>query len=614
MVLKLLVLLELLRVGAYQMSYEAGVLSEGNVKDDEFGKVVSISGNVLIVGAPAEDINGTDAGGAYVYKLVGNIWTLDARIVSEDIAAGDRFGNSLKVEGDYIIVGADGHDSNGLADTGSAYIFSKNSDSWVQQAKLVGDDTMAGDKFGISVSMTENYAVVGADWHTGPGGVGCGAAYIFAFNGSSWNQEAQLLPDDSAAFDRFGGAVSIFESTVIVGAVESEENGAAYVFERNGDQTWSQLVKYVADSNTTDTDRFASAVALSGDTAVVGAFWDDGEKVNGGAVYIYTWNSSGWGTGTKIYAPDGANEEDRFGISVDVSGNTMIVGAYFTSESGVWSGSAYIFAQLAIGQWSFQEKVTWSGAAASHYFGRGVSIWDSNVGPFTAVVGAPGANSSIVLEGGLPTTSTTTTSTSSTSSSTSKTASTSTTTSSTKTSSSSVSSSTSITTSTSMTSTTSMTSSSLTSSSTSVSQTTSTSSSVTLTTSTSSSHTRTSSTMTLTTKTTLTTTSTSQTTTSFTTTSSTRTSATTTESTMTTTASTSSASTTTSQTQTSTSVSVTKTSLRVTSSSTAPPSLSMKEDFGTGIDYSSGSWTWEEYDSAAFHLRVPLVLLLWMVH
>eukprot|EP00913_Durusdinium_trenchii_P002235 g2065.t1 len=298
MVLKLLVLLELLRVGAYQMSYEAGVLSEGNVKDDEFGKVVSISGNVLIVGAPAEDINGTDAGGAYVYKLVGNIWTLDARIVSEDIAAGDRFGNSLKVEGDYIIVGADGHDSNGLADTGSAYIFSKNSDSWVQQAKLVGDDTMAGDKFGISVSMTENYAVVGADWHTGPGGVGCGAAYIFAFNGSSWNQEAQLLPDDSAAFDRFGGAVSIFESTVIVGAVESEENGAAYVFERtictcrglvfeglsfwreragfalhmspgslawcgrNGDQTWSQLVKYVADSNTTDTDRFASAVAL----------------------------------------------------------------------------------------------------------------------------------------------------------------------------------------------------------------------------------------------------------------------------------------------------------------------------------------------------------------
>lgn len=343
------------------MSLEAAELFEGNVKDDDFGKVVSISGEVLIAGAPGEDANGDDAGAAYVYLLSSNVWTLDARLVSSDIAAGDRFGNAVKVAGDYVIVGADGHDDGGLADTGAAYIFRKSAGSWNQEAKLIGNDTMAGDKFGVSVGISESYAVVGADWHTGPGGVGSGAAYIFSLDGSTWKEEAQLVAKDAEAFDRFGGAVGIDGSTVIVGALESEENGAAYVFERSEENgpTWTQMVKYVADanSNSTDSDRFGSAVAVSGTTAVVGAFWDDGEKINGGAAYIYTRNASGWGSGTKIFAPDGATEEDRFGISVDVSGNTMIVGAYFDSDSGLWSGSAYIFAQLAIDQWSYQDYV-----------------------------------------------------------------------------------------------------------------------------------------------------------------------------------------------------------------------------------------------------------------
>lgn len=658
------------------MSLEAAELFEGNVKDDDFGKVVSISGEVLIVGAPGEDANGDDAGAAYVYLLSSNVWTLDARLVSSDIAAGDRFGNAVKVAGDYVIVGADGHDDGGLADTGAAYIFRKSAGSWNQEAKLIGNDTMAGDKFGVSVGISESYAVVGADWHTGPGGVGSGAAYIFSLDGSTWKEEAQLVAKDAEAFDRFGGAVGIDGSTVIVGALESEENGAAYVFERSEEigPTWTQMVKYVADanSNSTDSDRFGSAVAVSGTTAVVGAFWDDGEKINGGAAYIYTRNASGWGSGTKIFAPDGATEEDRFGISVDVSGNTMIVGAYFDSDSGLWSGSAYIFAQLAIDQWSYQEKVVWSQASAGQFFGRGVSIWDSNVGPFTAVVGAPGANRSIVVEGGLPTTSTTTTKTSTSSSTSSATG----------TSSSTVSSSSSITSSSSVTSTTSMTSitetvTSLTSSSTSLTATTSTSSSVTRTTSTSSSVTLTTSTVTLTTKTTKTETSTSETSTSMTSTSRTSTSDTSTSSISSTKSSTETSRTLTSVTDTSSSSVITSTATTTRTISAfsgdggdgdgsadgdgnndgsgdndgddgsgdndgddgsgdndgdsgdagdagdtdghagdagdgdgdGGKTVTVKEDFGSGTD-PSGSWTWEEFESSSLHCAVPLFFFL----
>ncbi|CAJ1461721.1 unnamed protein product [Effrenium voratum] len=196
----------------YQMSYEAVVLYEGSDKNDDFGKVVSISGNLLAVGAPGEDVNGTDAGAVYVYSWSGAEWLLDARLVSSDIAPGDFFGNSVKMSGDHLIVGAEGHDDSGLADVGSAYVFRKSSGAWEEQAKLVGSDSVAGDKFGIAVSITEAFAIVGADWHTGPGGTGSGAAYVFAYDGS-WNQEAKLVGSDSVAFDRFGGTVAISDGT-----------------------------------------------------------------------------------------------------------------------------------------------------------------------------------------------------------------------------------------------------------------------------------------------------------------------------------------------------------------------------------------------------------------
>ncbi|CAJ1405495.1 unnamed protein product [Effrenium voratum] len=269
----------------YQMSYEAVVLYEGSDKNDDFGKVVSISGNLLAVGAPGEDVNGTDAGAVYVYSWSGAEWLLDARLVSSDIAPGDFFGNSVKMSGDHLIVGAEGHDDSGLADVGSAYVFRKSSGAWEEQAKLVGSDSVAGDKFGIAVSITEAFAIVGADWHTGPGGTGSGAAYVFAYDGS-WNQEAKLVGSDSVAFDRFGGTVAISDGTVVVGAVEAEDNGAAYIFERTGYakriRGLTRMARYAPGRQRFRTGSGACSVARAmagGDAVPSRAFWRDDEII-----------------------------------------------------------------------------------------------------------------------------------------------------------------------------------------------------------------------------------------------------------------------------------------------------------------------------------------------
>ncbi|CAE7628139.1 unnamed protein product [Symbiodinium sp. CCMP2456] len=527
-------LLPLGALAVYQATYEAAVLR--NIEEG-YAQTISISGDALVVGAPAEG-----SGVVYVYLLSAGQWLQELRLVPSDAAVGDRFGSSLKLSGDYLVVGASGHDVDSLSETGSAYIFTRSS-GWQQQAKLLANDTNPGDRFGVAVAVTEEgHVLVGADWHTGLGGPGSGAAYVFRRDDTAtgWSQEAKLTASDAVPFDRFGSAVAMSGSYAIVGAWEADAVGAAYIFERTLDG-WSQAVRYEPTGNSTEGDMFGSVVAISGDTAVVGAHWDDGEDVNGGAAYIYTRNATGWDQGMKVYA-DGTSKEDRFGIAVDVSGNAVIIGAYFDSDHGIWSGSAYILAQLG-GVWSFQEKLTWSNASAGDFFGQSVSIWDSQAGPFTAAVGAPGGNCSLVFEGGLPTTTTTTTRTlSSTSSSSSSLSSTSTsttsqTTSSTTSRSSTLTSTTSITSTTTASKSSTTTTSSATTSRTST-RTTSTSSSATLTSITSSSLTQTTSTKTATTRTSATITATTTVTKSWTSTSTTRTRSTTTARSITTTRST----------------------------------------------------------------------------
>jgi FG-GAP repeat len=344
----------------------------------QFGVSVAVDGDTAVVGAPRDDAGGSDSGSAYVFVRSGSSWTGEAKLTASDGAAGDSFG-SVAIDGDTVVVGAFGNNDAG-SNSGSAYVFVRSGTNWTEQAKLTASDAEMDDHFGGSVAVSGDTTVVGAlHFLTG----GNGAAYVFVRSGSSWSQQQKLTASDGAASDRFGASVAIDGDTVVAGARLDDDagtfSGSAYVFVRSG-SSWTEEAKLAA-SDAAAGDQFGASVAISGDTAVVGARLDDGAGTDSGSAYVFVRSGTTWSQQKKLIASDAA-AEDLFGWSVAVSGNTVVVGAFSDDDRGFGSGSAYVFVRSG-SSWSQQQKLTASDGAVNDTFGVSVAV-DGD----TAVVGA----------------------------------------------------------------------------------------------------------------------------------------------------------------------------------------------------------------------------------
>ncbi|GEM_PF-1531245 len=349
------------------------ITSADGVADDWFGNPVSISGDYAIVG-------GTRCNAAYIFKRnADGSWTQQAKLTASDGAAGDSFGYSVLISGDYAIVGGT------RSFSGYAYIFRRNADgSWTQQAKLTASDGAAEDCFGCSgsVSLSGDYALVGAGWDDDKGRES-GSAYIFRRNADgSWTQQAKLTANDGAANDYFGTSVSISGDYALVGTAHDDDkgdgSGSVYIFRRNADGSWTQQAKLTASDGAAG-DRFGCSVSLSGDYALVGAYADDDKGDGSGSVYIFRRNADGsWTQQAKLTAADGAAGHD-FGESASISGDYALVGADGDDDKGSNSGSAYIFRRNSDDSWIQHAKLTVNDGAANDYFGRSVSISGNDV-------------------------------------------------------------------------------------------------------------------------------------------------------------------------------------------------------------------------------------------
>lgn len=202
----------------------------------------------------------------------------------------------------------------------------------------------------------------------------------------------KLTAADAAMNDRFGESVAISGDTAVVGSLLDGDaghgSGSAYVFARDqgGVNNWGQLKKLVA-SDAVGGDNFGVTVAITGDTIVVGAWADDDAGSASGSAYIFERNQEGadnWGEAKKLTASDAA-AGDNFGYSVAISGDTIIVGAIGDADVGANTGAAYVFgrAEGGPGNWGEVTKITASDAAAGDLFGFPVAISGDD-----AVVGA----------------------------------------------------------------------------------------------------------------------------------------------------------------------------------------------------------------------------------
>jgi hypothetical protein len=263
------------------------------------------------------------------------------KLTGSDSVAYDFFGDSVAISGDYAIVGAAGDDDKGNA-SGSAYIFQRSGGSWTQVAKLTASDGLAGDYFGCSAAIAGDYAIVGAN-EAKRNGIRIGLAYIFQRSDSTWNEVAKLAAGDGADLDNFGASVAISGDYAIVGALDdddkSNDSGSAYVFHRSG-SSWTQAAKLTA-SDGVGCDNFGQSVAIFGDFAVVGTV-DDCDRGVAGSAYIFQRSGGSWTQMAKLTASDGS-ADDFFGESVAISGDYVIVGAAGDDDKGEQSGSAYVF-------------------------------------------------------------------------------------------------------------------------------------------------------------------------------------------------------------------------------------------------------------------------------
>ena len=361
------------------------------LRGDEFGISVAVDGDTAVIGAYQDDdaTNGDNSGSAYVFTEVSGVWRQVAKLTADDGAANDEFGYSVDVDGSTIVIGARQDDArNGAAYVFTEPTDGWNGEI-TETVKLTAYQGAADDEFGISVAVDGDTILVGAhqnDADTSNNNEG--AAYIFTKFGDVWGnppalgnhrvETAKLVASDAAADDEFGISVALDGNTAVIGARQDDaRNGSAYLFTKVSG-VWSQKAKLTASDGAAD-DEFGISAAVHGDTVVVGARQDD---TSDGAAYVFTEVSGVWKHVAKLTADDGA-ANDEFGISVAVDGDTIVVGAHPDDDKGDLSGSAYVFTRDSAGGWRQREKLTASDGEAGDRYGYSVGVSGD-----TVVVGA----------------------------------------------------------------------------------------------------------------------------------------------------------------------------------------------------------------------------------
>jgi hypothetical protein len=358
---------------------QAQLTAANGAADDLFSSSVALGPDVAVVGARSDDIStNTNQGSVSVFVRSGATWSQQTQLVATDGAANDRFGYSVAFEGDTIVVGADGDDLGSTSDQGSAYVYVRDQSGWRQQAKLEARDGATGDFLGVAVAIFGDTAIIGANRDDAAGIIDSGSAWVFSRFGGTWlDDDLQLLAFDGTAGDNFGSAVAIEGDTLVVGAslediLGDPDRGAAYVFVRAG-SSWIHQAKLTASDGGVG-DQFGTSVAIQGDTIIVGAHLDDVvASPDHGSAYVFVRVGTTWSQQAKMTASDGM-PGDLFGSATAIFGDTAVIGAYSDDiASNPGQGSAYVFVRSG-SSWSLQTKLTAVDGGAFERFGRSVAM------------------------------------------------------------------------------------------------------------------------------------------------------------------------------------------------------------------------------------------------
>ena len=344
------------------------ITASDGTTEDIFGRVVSIYEDTIVVGAYGDDDKGSNSGSAYIFEKNSNgEFEQIQKIKASDGASNDYFGYSVSIYENTIVVGAYGDDDR----RGSAYIFEKNSNGeWNQIQKITASYGRADDMFGYSVSIYEDTLVVGVNIEDNE------KIYVFEKNEDKNWYENQKLTIRNFIYD-----ISIYENIIVVGSREYfSSSGTSFIFERNEDGNWHQKMRFGGSKS----DYVGNSVSIYEDIIVAGLTGDDDKGSDSGSVYIFERNQNEVWDKIQKTAKDG-EKNHKFGSSVSIYEDMIVVGARYDDDKDFNSGSVYIFERNQNEGYKQIKKITASDGASSDWFGTSVSIYED-----TIVVGATG--------------------------------------------------------------------------------------------------------------------------------------------------------------------------------------------------------------------------------
>lgn len=355
-----------------QVNEDIKILASDGAPSDVYGSAVGVAGNRVIVGSQWDDDNGSGSGSAYIYNATTGLEL--AKLIASNGEPNDSFGRAVAINGDRAIIGAEGEDGDPfLTDSGTVYVFDLDTEQELFQLRPM--DVFAGYRFGASISVSGDLAAIGA-YGSNEQGTQSGTAYIF--NVRTAQELFKMTPVDSAAGDRFGRAIGISGTSVVAGSANDDDNGSnsgsAYVFDGT---TGLEVFKLLASDGIAG-DRFGTAVAISGDRAVIGAPSSGPNGQRSGAVYVFDIS-----TGLQIakLVPSDGEAFDGFGSQVGISDGRIVVSSDEDDDNGNASGSVYVFdlaTQLQV------DKYLPSDGDTEDFFGFALAMSGG-----TTVVGSP---------------------------------------------------------------------------------------------------------------------------------------------------------------------------------------------------------------------------------
>ena len=363
------------------------IVASNRISSAKFGHSVAISGDYMVVGA-------AEKGFAYIFKKDNTNNWVQIKVIAK---ASINFGVSVAISGDYIVVGAKHAKNGSITFVGAAFVFKKDiggTDNWGEIKQIVASDREYNDLFGASVAISGDYIVVGAPWEDPLAANGsyqsdAGSAYVFKKDQGgtdNWGQVKKIGSSILIGNANFGESVAISGDYIAVGLPNNNIYKESFVFKKDqgGTDNWG-VIKQIVQSDGATNDNFGCSVAMSGDYMVVGAkSAKDGSITGVGSAYIFKKDQGGtdnWGQVKKIVASDRA-QNDLFGVSVAISGDYIVVGAYYEDQDASGydtmskAGSAYVFKkdQDSTDNWGQLQKIVASDRAASDYFGNSVAI------------------------------------------------------------------------------------------------------------------------------------------------------------------------------------------------------------------------------------------------